>query len=146
MTIWPVVAAAVVLAAVASVVFLRSSLFRSMIYDVAIVKMTTLWYKSVLERLEPGCRVLDVGIGTGRALLNNAALLKSKRIHVYGIDYDADYVATCRCVRVRARACEIHVTDATRRSVGGRWSLCWSVGLFDRSVRFGRSVWRRSAD
>ena len=39
--------------------------FRSWIYDVAIISMTSEWYKAVLERAKPGERILDVGIGTG---------------------------------------------------------------------------------
>ena len=44
-----------------------------LIYDIVIVKMTALWYRSVLDRLPRGARVLDVGIGTGSALAANAA-------------------------------------------------------------------------
>ena len=43
-----------------------------LIYDIVIVKMTALWYRSVLDRLPRGARVLDIGIGTGSALAANA--------------------------------------------------------------------------
>jgi len=69
---------------------------RARIYDAAIVRMTAGWYRAVLERLPPGCRLLDVGIGTGSALLANADLVTGRDIHVTGIDVDAAYVARCR--------------------------------------------------
>jgi len=69
---------------------------RGRIYDAAIVGMTAGWYRAVLERVPSSCRLLDVGIGTGSALLANAALLAAKDVHVTGIDIDADYVARCR--------------------------------------------------
>jgi hypothetical protein len=57
---------------------------RSYIYDFIIVKMTSRWYKQVLTLLPENSTVLDVGIGTGRALLNNADLLRRKNIKVFG--------------------------------------------------------------
>ena len=68
---------------------------RSRIYDAAIVGMTASWYRAVLECLPDGCHLLDVGIGTGSALLANADLLTRKDMRVTGIDVDADYVARC---------------------------------------------------
>jgi ubiquinone/menaquinone biosynthesis C-methylase UbiE len=69
---------------------------RVWIYDAAIIKMTKVWYREVLKRLPNNVRVLDVGIGTGTALLCNKDILQSKKITVVGIDYDADYVEKCR--------------------------------------------------
>lgn len=69
---------------------------RSRIYDAAIVGLTADWYRNVLERLPEGCPLLDVGIGTGSALLANAALLRTRRIHVTGLDIDAAYIERCR--------------------------------------------------
>ena len=69
---------------------------RARIYDAAIVRMTAGWYRAVLERLPPGCRLLDVGIGTGSALLANADLVTGRDLHITGIDVDAAYVARCR--------------------------------------------------
>jgi SAM-dependent methyltransferase len=69
---------------------------RALIYDTAIVGLTAGWYRAVLERLPEGCRLLDIGIGTGSALLANADLLTAKRIHVTGLDIDRDYVERCR--------------------------------------------------
>jgi SAM-dependent methyltransferase len=69
---------------------------RALIYDTAIVGLTARWYRAVLERLPAGCHLLDIGIGTGSALLANAALLTRQRIQVTGLDIDRDYVERCR--------------------------------------------------
>ena len=69
---------------------------RALIYDAAIVHMTAAWYDAVLERLPLACRLLDVGIGTGSALLHSAEAVVNKDLHVTGIDIDADYVERCK--------------------------------------------------
>ncbi|KAG1708648.1 hypothetical protein DVH05_022277 [Phytophthora capsici] len=68
---------------------------RARIYDSLIVNLTTGWYKEVLDRLPKGSKFLDVGIGTGLALINNGEQLKLKGITVDGVDYDKDYVVRC---------------------------------------------------
>ncbi len=69
---------------------------RAALYDAAIVPMTADWYAAVLARLPVGCRLLDVGIGTGAALLAHASLLLEKDARVTGIDIDAAYIDRCR--------------------------------------------------
>lgn len=69
---------------------------RSAIYDFLILRMTTRWYAEALERIPDGARVLDVGIGTGGALLANAERVAHKGLHVTGIDIDGDYVRRAR--------------------------------------------------
>ena len=69
---------------------------RSAVYDAAIVGMTADWYRAVLERLPNQCRLLDVGIGTGAALVANADLLREKDVRVTGVDVDPAYVSQCR--------------------------------------------------
>ncbi|RHY87047.1 hypothetical protein DYB37_011792 [Aphanomyces astaci] len=71
-------------------------LVRGKVYDFVIVKMTTEWYREVLDLLAPKSRVLDVGIGTGMALIHNKALVESKGIIVDGVDYDKDYIIDCK--------------------------------------------------
>lgn len=66
---------------------------RAWIYDRAFMPLTTSWYRNVLERVAPGAKLLDVGIGTGGALVANADLVKSRDLRVHGVDIDADYVA-----------------------------------------------------
>lgn len=65
---------------------------RADIYDFMIARMTSVWYKAVLERCVGGARMLDVGIGTGTALAANKEILVSKNIVVVGIDYEQEYV------------------------------------------------------
>lgn len=71
-------------------------MIRSLIYDTLILRLTSRWYAEVLERVPQGAALLDVGIGTGGALLANAALVKQKGLRVTGIDIDADYVEHAR--------------------------------------------------
>ena len=72
--------------------------FTPEIYDVIIVKMTSVWYREVLRRLPEKARVLDVGIGTGTALAKNANLVQQKEIQLVGVDYDQAYVNKCEKV------------------------------------------------
>lgn len=69
---------------------------RSFIYDILILRLTSRWYAEVLRRVPEGATVLDVGIGPAGALLANAELVKRKRLHVTGIDIDADYMERAR--------------------------------------------------
>jgi SAM-dependent methyltransferase len=69
---------------------------RAWLYDAAIQRMTTPWYREVLSRLPEGCHLLDVGIGTGTALLANRQLLEARDIRVTGVDIDPAYVDACR--------------------------------------------------
>ncbi len=39
-----------------------------------------------------GARLLDVGIGTAGALVNNAACVHERALHIVGLDIDPDYV------------------------------------------------------
>ena len=66
---------------------------RAWIYDRAILKLTTRWYAEVLGRLPAGAHLLDVGIGTGGALAQNAGLIQKHGLHITGVDIDPDYVA-----------------------------------------------------
>lgn len=69
---------------------------RSFVYDGAIVPFTSKWYQKVLCSVPPGSRILDVGIGTGSALVANADILREKHITVVGVDYDAAYIRKCQ--------------------------------------------------
>ncbi|KNC77832.1 hypothetical protein SARC_09717 [Sphaeroforma arctica JP610] len=69
---------------------------RSGIYDRIITSFTTIWYKSVLECVDDDSHLLDVGVGTGAALVANADIIKRKRLHIVGVDYDAAYIERCQ--------------------------------------------------
>src|SRR5512143_3800104 len=75
---------------------------RAAIYDAVIVGMTATWYRAVLARLPDHCHLLDVGIGTGSALLANADVLVGKDLRVTGVDVDAAYVRRCNDAVSRA--------------------------------------------
>jgi len=76
---------------------------RAGIYDAIITGMTAGWYRSVLQGLPPNCHVLDVGIGTGSALLANSKSISEKALRITGIDIDADYVERCRAAVTDAK-------------------------------------------
>ena len=65
---------------------------RGWIYDQFLIGLTSRWYAEVIELLPDGARLLDVGIGTGSALLVNADQIKAKELHITGIDIDRDYI------------------------------------------------------
>jgi ubiquinone/menaquinone biosynthesis C-methylase UbiE len=69
---------------------------RAWIYDTAFAPLTRGWYRAVLERIEPGSQLLDVGIGTGAALAANAELVIARDLSVVGLDVDEHYLAQCR--------------------------------------------------
>jgi ubiquinone/menaquinone biosynthesis C-methylase UbiE len=69
---------------------------RGLIYDAAILRLTTKWYAEVLDRIDAGSLLLDVGIGTGGALANNADTVVRKDVRVVGVDIDRDYVERAR--------------------------------------------------
>ena len=58
--------------------------------------------RAVLERVPAGARLLDVGIGTGSALLANAgADRRQKDLRVVGVDIDAAYIERCAAAVAR---------------------------------------------
>jgi SAM-dependent methyltransferase len=69
---------------------------RAWLYDRTFCNLTVGWYRAAFERFTDGARVLDVGIGTGGALIRCADLLVSKDLHVVGLDVDDAYLARCR--------------------------------------------------
>jgi ubiquinone/menaquinone biosynthesis C-methylase UbiE len=73
---------------------------RGWLYDRLVAGMTSGWYREVLTRLPRGTRLLDVGVGTGAAVVRCADLIRERELSVVGIDVDADYLARCeRAVR-----------------------------------------------
>lgn len=68
---------------------------RSQIYDFFFANTNKTLYSDVLEKIPEGSVLLDIGIGTGSALLCNVDLLRQKNIKVVGVDYEASYVTAC---------------------------------------------------
>ena len=69
---------------------------RAWIYDQTFAGLTVGWYREVLKRLPRGARLLDVGIGTGGALVRNAGLVKERNLRIVGVDIDSAYLRRCR--------------------------------------------------
>lgn len=69
---------------------------RAWIYDRVFRWLTTRWYRAVIDHLDPGSHILDVGIGPGGSLINNVAYLRAKNLRLTGVDIDRDYLKTCR--------------------------------------------------
>lgn len=105
---------------------------RAWIYDLAVARMTAAWYRAVLSHLPEGCRLLDVGIGTGAALLANTPLLLDRRVDVTGIDIDAVYLARCRrAVARRGLAERIRVRcEPLEGHRGGPYDAVYFSGSF----------------
>jgi len=66
--------------------------FSPQIYDTVIIHMTEVWYACVLRQVPNGSRILDIGIGTGTALIRNKDLILQKNLTVVGVDYNDVYV------------------------------------------------------
>lgn len=101
-------------------------------YDAAVVGLTAPWYAAVLCRLPRGCRLLDVGIGTGAALLANVEEIESRDVRITGVDVDADYVERCRCAVAQRRLenridVRLESVDAHR---GGPYDAVYFSGSF----------------
>ncbi len=79
---------------------------RARIYDAAILPLTRKWYRAVLDRLHPGAKLLDVGVGTAGALCANADRVRALDLQVLGIDIDPSYIE-----RARQRVTEAGLTD-----------------------------------
>jgi ubiquinone/menaquinone biosynthesis C-methylase UbiE len=75
---------------------------RAWLYDQTFVGLTVGWYREVLERLPRGARLLDVGIGTGGALVRNADLVRQRNLHIVGVDIDPVYLRRCRKLVAKA--------------------------------------------
>jgi SAM-dependent methyltransferase len=107
-------------------------MIRSFIYDTLILRLTSRWYAEVLRRVPEGAALLDVGIGTGGALLANGDLVKRRRLRIVGIDIDADYVA-----RARQRLGDSALADRTKVRIesiyehqGGPYDAVYFSGSF----------------
>ncbi|HYC55339.1 MAG TPA: class I SAM-dependent methyltransferase [Candidatus Binatia bacterium] len=108
------------------------SRLRAAIYDAVIVGMTAHWYEAVLARLPSRCRLLDIGVGTGSALLSHATLIEWKRLRIVGIDIDGAYIERCRASVQRKNLA--HLVEARLESVydhrGGPYDAAYFSGSF----------------
>lgn len=78
-------------------------------YDRFIAGLTAPWYRAALQRMPHGSRVLDVGIGTGAAIVRCAEQVRARDLRIVGLDIDRDYLDFC-AEAVRRADLEQHVT------------------------------------
>lgn len=71
-------------------------MIRSYIYNKIIFPLTKLCYQEVLSRLPEGSHLLDVGIGTGKALCGNQSIIVKNNLKITGIDIDTAYLKSCQ--------------------------------------------------
>ena len=69
---------------------------RAWIYDRLFQKLSSSWYRSVIEQLPRGAKVLDVGVGTGSSLLSQYELVKERALKWTGIDINSAYLSACQ--------------------------------------------------
>ncbi|MBN2702561.1 MAG: class I SAM-dependent methyltransferase [Methylohalobius sp. ZOD2] len=108
------------------------SVLRGMIYDHTFAKLTIDWYRAVLERLPDHAEVLDVGIGTGGAVIASADLILRKDLKILGLDIDADYLERCNKALLRAGLSE-HVQvqlESIYDHQGGPYDAVYFSGSF----------------
>lgn len=101
-------------------------------YDRALIRLTSTWYREVLERVPRGAHVLDVGIGTAGALLSCAEVLEARDLRVTGVDIDRTYVARARR-RVAASAVTDRVSvhhEALQEHGGGPYDAVYFAASF----------------
>ncbi len=79
------------------------------LYNMMLCNVTKLCYKSCLNYYPANSVVLDVGIGNGLMLKENHELIKSKNLHITGLDINKDYLRHCRKL-IQAYGLEDHVT------------------------------------
>ncbi len=105
---------------------------RGLIYDHTFAKLTINWYRAVLERLPDGAEVLDVGIGTGGAVIANADLIRDKNLRILGLDIDPDYLKRCRRALLNAGLAD-HVSvrlESVYDHHGGPYDAIYFSGSF----------------
>jgi len=85
-----------ILIAIVVILVIFGGKIRSLIYDFFIINMTESWYREVLNYVPNDAKILDVGIGTGTALLRNKKKVIDKNVSIVGVDIDKDYVVKCK--------------------------------------------------
>lgn len=69
---------------------------RAFIYNQLIIPLTSSCYFEVFSRLPQHSLLLDVGIGTGKALFKNKKIIFDKQLKIVGVDINASYLQSCQ--------------------------------------------------
>ena len=117
------------------VIWLVSRKFAPNIYNYVILKMTSKWYRTVLEDISEDSKVLDIGIGPGSALVANSTILKDKNISVIGVDYDEVYVNYAKSLinkenlqnRIKVKCASVYDVEALKL---GQFEAVYFSGSF----------------
>ena len=65
------------------------------IYNVLLNRLTTKGYGMFLERVKPGARILDIGVGNGLMLKRHHETIKRLGLKITGLDLDREYLKQC---------------------------------------------------
>lgn len=71
-------------------------MLRNALYNVLISKLTNAGYSAFLDQVEPGARILDIGVGNGLMLRRHHELIAAKELTILGLDLDGDYLSQCQ--------------------------------------------------
>lgn len=63
------------------------------LYNLLVARYTKNLYKNFLENIPSNSRVLDIGVGDGKSLLENIDIIKSKGLKIYAVDIDKEEIA-----------------------------------------------------
>lgn len=105
---------------------------RGWVYDRALIGLTSGWYREVLRRLPAGSHLLDVGIGTGGALLSCEDVVLARDLRVTGVDIDRAYVARARRLVARSGIADRVVVrhEALQEHHGGPYDAVYFAASF----------------
>jgi ubiquinone/menaquinone biosynthesis C-methylase UbiE len=65
------------------------------IYDWAMTRYMTRLNRAFLETCRDGAAIMDIGIGTGAARVNNKEIIVRKKLRIAGYDIDPVYIRAC---------------------------------------------------
>ena len=57
---------------------------------------TPFLYRKMLDEVDEGASILEVGVGSGMPLISNQELIMKKKLKIHGIDIDEQYLQYCK--------------------------------------------------
>jgi SAM-dependent methyltransferase len=70
-------------------------MWTSYVYSLIVADVTDGCYRTVLDYVQPGSRVLDVGIGNGAMIRRYHRAIVDRGLHIVGLDINPRYLAHC---------------------------------------------------